>query len=511
MTTSTSVAIEPQSTVEDRPPAIEGLIAEFLEPFRGRGSFWGYSSAARHFAFWLERRRIPLASVDAALVDRFMRHRCRCPRYSAAGPGRAEYLSRVRRFVCFLEDHGRPAVDDPSVTADYLASYSDHLIAIGYSRCAWRVYRSAAEHFARWLRSSRIGWRDVDADVVERFARHECRCALCRKRAPLEASGAVDRRRGAHRFWAFLQGSGAIAVVHGDAGVEDPRLRAFRLWLQQHCGATRQSIVRYLAEASRWLSDLGDDPAAFDAALIREVVLNQGPLRARASVRLTATVLRGYLRFLAAHGKCRPELIHAVPSVARRSVIPLPRYVGPATIERIVASCDAATSASLRDRAIILLLARLGLRAGDICQLRLADIDWSNALLHVQGKGRRAARMPLPQDAGDALLAYIERARPMAREERVFLRVLAPFTPFASSAQIAGILARVLARSGIGDIPTGAHMFRHSLATGMLRKGASLEAVGAVLRHRSPETTAIYAKVDVAMLARVAQPWPGDA
>jgi len=269
------------------------------------------------------------------------------------------------------------------------------------------------------------------------------------------------------------------------------------------------AIARYVAEVSRWLPTLG---AAYDAVAIRNVVLSQGPSRSRSSVRLTATVLRSYLRFLVARGDCRPELYHAVPSVARRHLAPLPRYASAATIERIIASCEAAaTPVRLRDRAIILLLARLGLRAGDIRRLRLDDIDWSNALIYVHGKGRRAASLPLPQDAGDAVLAYIEHGRPIAAQEYLFLRVLAPHTPLASSAEIAGIVSRVLARGGITGVPTGAHMFRHSLATAMLRAGASLESVGTVLRHRSPGTTAIYAKVDIPMLMRVAQPWPGDA
>jgi site-specific recombinase XerD len=131
-------------------------------------------------------------------------------------------------------------------------------------------------------------------------------------------------------------------------------------------------------------------------------------------------------------------------------------------------------------------------------------------LLHVKGKNRRPARLPLPQDVGDAVLAYLEQARPQIQEERVFVRIQAPFTPFSSSTEIAGIVARVLARGNIDDVPTGAHLFRHSLATSMLRAGASLESVGAILRHRSPNTTAIYAKVDVAMLEKVAQPWLGD-
>ncbi len=492
------------------------LAAAFLDHLRAArlsSAVRHYASAARHFLLWLDQRRIPLAIVDIGAVGRFARHRCHCPRYSSRELRDPAYISRVGRFVRFLEDRGDiPAFDDLEHAGTHLSLYAHQLAAVGYSRCAQRRYRSDAEHFACWLRLSRLRWRDVDDAVIERFARHNCHCPLCRKRSTLQASGIVYRRRGARRLLAFLRGRGAITAASIDvAPVEDPRHSAFRTWLKQHCGTTDQTIERYLYEVSRWLPALGINPADYNATTIRDVVLTQGPHRSRASVRLTATILRTYLRFLSACGKCRPELLHAVPSVTRRRLTTLPRYASPATIERIIASCDTTTPIGLRDRAIILLLARLGLRAGDVWQLRLADIDWANALLHVHGKGRRSTRLPLPQDAGDAVLAYIERVRPTVRQERVFLRAQAPFTPFASSAEIAGIVARVLARGGIEGVPPGAHMFRHSLATGMLRTGASLESVGSILRHQSPDTTAIYAKVDVAMLAKVAQPWPGDA
>ena len=165
----------------------------------------------------------------------------------------------------------------------------------------------------------------------------------------------------------------------------------------------------------------------------------------------------------------------------------------------------------MRDRAIILLLARMALRAGDIWKLRLTDIDWRASRLRLHGKSRRGMFMPLPQDVGDALLAYIENARPMVASDRVFLRVQAPFTPFRSSAEIAGIVSRVLSRAGLVGLPTGAHVFRHSLASTWLRSGAELDQIGAALRHASRDTTAIYAKVDIDMLGSVAQPWPGCA
>jgi site-specific recombinase XerD len=486
--------------------------AAFLEPMRGTASFVIYGSAARHFLCWLGRRRIPISSVDMAIVRRFTKHRCCCPRYSAKQLHDPVYISRVGRFVRFLEDRGDiPVAEDVEDISRYLSLYAERLLSLGYSACAWRIHYSAAEHFVAWLRVSRIQWRDVDDAIIERFVRHDCHCSLWRKSAKLQDSSAKKRRRGAHRFLAFLKEQGAIPAASTVAApIEDPWLGAFRVWLKQHCGTTDETIDRYLYEVARWLPVLGPDPAAYEAVAIRNVVLNQAPSRSRSSVRLTATVLRSYLVFLAARNECRPELYHAVPSVARQRLASLPRYASAATIERIIASCETTTPVGLRDRAIILLLARLGLRAGDIRQLRIADIDWANALLYVRGKGRRATSLPLPQDAGDAVLAYIERGRPMVAEECLFLRVQAPFTPLASSSEIAGIISRVLARGGIEGVPTGAHLFRHSLATAMLRTGASLESVGTVLRHRSPSTTAIYAKVDVPMLMRVAQPWPGD-
>jgi site-specific recombinase XerD len=488
------------------------VVAEFLEPMRGTSSFVNYGSAARHFLFWLNRTRIPIRSVDSTIVRHFAKHRCRCPRYSAARLRDPVYVSRVGRFVRFLEDRGDiPVAGDFDGVDRYLSLYAGRLARLGFSRWAWRVHFSAAEHFAAWLGVSRLQWRDVDDAVIERFVQHDCHCALWRKSGKLADSGAKKRRRGARRFLAFLKEQGVIPAADTVAApAEDPRLGAYRVWLKKHCGTTDEAINRYLQEVARWLPMLGTDPAAYDAAAIRNVVLRQPPSRSRPSVQMTATVLRSYLRFLVARNECRPELCHAVPSVPRRRLASLPRYASAATIERIVASCGTTTPAELRDRAIILLLARLGLRAGDIRRLRLTDIDWTNALLYVHGKGRRSVTLPLPQDAGDALLAYIEQGRPVVAEERVFLLVRAPFTPFASSAEISGILSRVLARAGIEGVPTGAHLFRHSLATTLLRRGASLESVGTVLRHRSPGTTAIYAKVDVPMLMRVAQPWPGD-
>jgi len=515
MTAKNRLLAEQCCSDQDSPAPDYALASAFLESLRNSRSGSNLQidqSAARHFLTWLHKSRIPSSVVDEAIVERFARHHCRCGRYSASQLKTSAYLGRVRRFVCFLEDRGHiHVVKDIERIVAHLADFARHLDTLGYSQVCRRSYQSEAEHLAVWLRLSRVLWRDVNDTVIECFAQHDCRCPIKRKRGKVvEGTGFARRRRGARGFIDFLRRRDAIPLSAEPTFVEDPRLSAFRIWLKRHRGTTDETIRRYLQEASRWASALGPDPAAFDAATIRAVVLNQAPSRSRASVRMTVTVLRAYLRFLSAQGDCRPELIHAVPPAALRRLATLPRYASPETIERIIGSCDTSTPVGVRDRAILLLLARLGLRAGDIWRLQLADIDWSNAQFRLRhGKNRQPTRLPLPQDAGDALLAYLTEARPPAREAHVFLRVQAPFRPFASASEIAGIVARAVARTGIEGVPTGSHLFRHSLATAMLRGGANLESVGTILRHRSPNTTAIYAKVDITMLEAVAQPWLG--
>jgi site-specific recombinase XerD len=181
----------------------------------------------------------------------------------------------------------------------------------------------------------------------------------------------------------------------------------------------------------------------------------------------------------------------------------------PEEVERIIETCNLNSSVGKRDRAILLLLARLGLRAGDIVKLSLEDIDWEGAWLSVSGKGRRQARLPLTQEVGDAIVDYMQCGRPQAETDVLFIRSRAPFRPFEASSTISVLVARAMRRAGITRRVRGAaHLLRHSVATAMLRQGASLQDIAATLRHCSIETTQIYAKVDVAALRQIAQPWP---
>ena len=469
-----------------------------------------YKTAARHFLYWIDQQGIAVSIVDDAVVRRFEKHRCRCRGFSRHEPNRPKFTSKVRRFVRFLEDRGMVAVPDAIDHLDTaLADYATFLVQEHYSAASIKSYRSEAAHFAAWVRVSRLRWQDVTDKHVALYAGHSCRCPVYRKRGTLIGHhGPLRRSKGARRFLGFLRDRQILPQAESQP-YEDEDLTAYKAWLKAHCGSSAATIRRYSDEVKRWYLLLGP-PSDLDAATIRRIVSHR-ITEVPGSAPTVAGIIRSYVRFLVSRGECDAALQHAFPPIRRYRLGTLPRYMDEATVEGIIASCKTDTAVEIRDKAIILLLARLGLRAGDIWQLRLADIDWNEGCLRVCGKSRRPDRLPLPQDVGDAILDYIERARPPIDEERLFVRVQPPFRPFNSSAEIAGIVARVFHRGAIEGVPTGAHAFRHSLATRMLRAGAGLESVGTILRHRSPATTAIYAKVDVPMLLKVAQDWPGDA
>jgi site-specific recombinase XerD len=216
-----------------------------------------------------------------------------------------------------------------------------------------------------------------------------------------------------------------------------------------------------------------------------------------------------FLRFLITEGKCSAGLDAAIPAVAHWRLSSLPRYLQAEDVERVIASCDLTSPVGKRDRAILLLLSRLALRAGDVWQLRLEDIDWKEALISVSGKSRRETRLPLTQEIGDAIVDYLQHGRPQSDSNAVFVRSRAPFRAFACHSAISVIVERAMCRAGVECPSRGAaHVLRHSAASSMMRQGASLQDIAAILRHRSIETTQIYAKVDVISLRSIAQPWP---
>jgi site-specific recombinase XerD len=314
----------------------------------------------------------------------------------------------------------------------------------------------------------------------------------------------------AQRFVEHLRRIGILPTLIADRNEGRPALlQEFLAWMRQHRGVGEASLRRYEYHVMNLLDCVGEDPSRFTAQKLRGFVQQQSrKYSSTGGTKKLFTAVRMFLRYLTVEGKCPAGLNYALPSLAGWSQQGVPRYLPAADIETLIAACDPADKVGMRDRAILTLLARLGLRAGDVANLRIADISWPQATIRVSGKGQREDLLPLPQDVGDAILTYLEFGRPHVESDRIFLRCCAPFRPFAHGGPVSLIVRRTFLRSGIKSPSLGSHILRHSVASEMLRQGTPLYGIATVLRHRSIDTTTIYAKVDLDLLREVAQPWP---
>lgn len=285
-----------------------------------------------------------------------------------------------------------------------------------------------------------------------------------------------------------------------------PELAAFRCWMREQRGTKESTLDLYEHIIADLLEKLGTNPTSYTVAAIRGFVLERASTVGRRRTQAIAVATRAYLKYLVATEQCAIGRERAVPTFANWSLASTPRFLVEAEIDRLLDAC--ADEERVRDRAIILLLARLGLRAGEVANLTFVQIDWASGQIVLAGKSRREERLPLTQEIGDTILAYIEGTRPRIATSRVFLTSTAPIRP-VSRTTVKCIVNRALDRAGIKSAHRGAHILRHSAATAMLRKGVSLTGIGAVLRHRSPSVTALYAKVDIGLLTEIAQPWGG--
>ncbi|MEA2874559.1 MAG: hypothetical protein QOH67_4752 [Hyphomicrobiales bacterium] len=396
---------------------------------------------------------------------------------------------------------------NPGSAAPYLESFAARMASLGHTSLTISFYLDSAIHFGGWLEARGLDLAGLNEETVKAFGAHRCQCpgGRSQKRVSRAYTARVER------FADFLRQRGAIRAV-ADLTPEAPSpLSAFRDWLLRHRGLAMPTVERHERLITRMLPALGADADAYNAASVRRVILDQIRGFRPAHAKTFVGALRIYLRFLATSGACQPGLEHTLPTVAEWKLSSLPRYLDAGQVTRLIDSCRRDGPQGLRDRAIVLLLLRLGLRAGDIASMRPTDLDWQEATLLVRGKGRRDVRLPLPQDAGDSVLDYIEQARPQVAIDRVFLCLKAPVRPFQSGMIVSDIVRAALRRAGIENPPShGANLLRHSTATMMLRAGATLDEIGTVLRHKSPDTTAHYAKVDIAALQQIAQPWPKE-
>ena len=393
-------------------------------------------------------------------------------------------------------------------TGPYMDDFASALHTAGYGVWAAQAYLRAAGHLGTWLKEQGMPVEALNEEVVVEFGRQLPSCHwLGRNRGVYD-----DAVIGARHFLDHLRDHG---VAPAYARPEKPALPAilggFETWMKDNRGITESTLTVYRLILTRLLDAIGDTPECYNAKSLRRGVEMQTSRSGRSWAKLVITSVRMFLRYLAVFNMCDPVLVDALPAIAQWKRASCPAYLSKQDVEKLLAACDPATDQGMRDRAVILLLVRLGLRAGDLAHLRWGDIDWERGTMAVTGKGRRQYLLPLPQDAGDAILKYAERGRPDVRDEHVFLRVNAPFVPLAHSSAVSSLVNRAARRAGLSAKRIGAHVLRHTAATLMLRQGASLGTIANVLRHQSPDTTVLYAKVDVQMLSEIAQPWPGEA
>ena len=397
----------------------------------------------------------------------------------------------------------------------------------------WARVCGPLEPYADGLRSEleRLGYTPLSAAGHVRLAAHLSRWMI-RRRSPVSAltpptldAYFAERRaagyynsltaRSLRPLLDYLQQLGVVAAL-GPVVATTPcelLLGRYRGYLLAERGLAASTVELNVRMARPFLADQVRADGQLDlrrlsAGEVGTFVVAQSRKRPR-SVGRMVTALRSLLRFLHVDGVIDRPLAAAVPSVAGWSLSNLPKALGGDQVTALLASCDRNTSTGCRDFAILTLLVRLGLRAGEVATLSLDDIDWRHGEITVQGKGRRHDRLPLPDDVGQAIVEYLRHARPgTAHGRTVFVWTQAPHRALTSNA-VTTVVANAGRRAGIGLI--GAHRLRHTAATAMLHAGGSLTEIGQVLRHRRVLTTAVYAKVDLQALQLVARPWPGDA
>ena len=387
----------------------------------------------------------------------------------------------------------------------HVDAYEALLREQGYSRGSTYVHLHIVADLSRWLRRRRLDAGDVDECTVERYLQSRQRF--------------VDTYRGAsfvpYKFLGMLRDRGI--VTHKTVPiVVDPReivVDAFRQYLSQERGLSvsiQCSDTRFAHQFLRERFGRGSlELSALSATDVTGFIRRHAHERSARSAQHIVGSLRAFLRYLRYRGEITTDLAACVPTVANWSLSTLPKFLQPGQVQQVLDHCDRHSAVGLRNYAILVLLARLGLRACEVVAMTLDDIDWEGAHLMVGGKGGQRVQMPLSAEVGHAIAAYLRKGRPRCTSRRLFIREHAPRVGFANSCAVSTLVQRALADAGVDSPHTGAYVFRHSLATEMLRQGASLGEIGQLLRHAHPDTTQIYAKVDVCALRPLALRWPG--
>jgi integrase/recombinase XerD len=387
--------------------------------------------------------------------------------------------------------------------AEFADGYRDELACRGFTANSVVTHVVLMGQLSRWMAGAGVAVEDLAPARIEEF--FDSRRAGGQRRVP--TARVLDP------LLAHLRAAGVVGPpLAGAATPLGDLLECYERHLVEDRGLAASTVVGYVAVARRFLSQrasaAGDETGVdgLCGGVVTAFLLRECERLAVGSAKNRVTGLRSVLRFLRLEGLVAADLAAAVPPVAGWRDTRLPSLPAGLDVPAVVAGCDRSQPAGLRDHAILLLLARLGLRSCEVARLELGDLDWRAGLLRVRGKGGGEASLPLPADVGEAIAAYLRDGRPRAESRAVFLTLLAPVRPIRPCS-VSGVVARGCERTG--QHPVGPHRLRHALAADMLRRGAALPQIGQVLRHRDLASTAVYAKVDLAALRGVARCWPG--
>ena len=388
----------------------------------------------------------------------------------------------------------------PGGMGPFIEGYRAWLAGRGYTPGTVVNMLAMAGSLGRWMDARGVAPGDLDRAAIAEF------------RDALRAAGrrCVPGAHGLDRLLEYLEDLGVLGRCSSPATAVEVLAERYRRWLVTDRGLAEATVVRYVKLARLFL---GQRPAgagvdSLSGADVAAFLLAESERLSVGSVKGRVGELRSLLRFLYLQGLTPRPLAAAVPPVAGWRDTGMPKALPAGDVQRLLDSCDRADPIGSRDYAILMLVARLGLRSAEVARLELGDIDWRAGQITLRGKAARQDGMPLPCDAGQALAAYLSQARPATTLRQVFLAAKAPARAIPPGL-VSDVTHRACDRAGLPR--AGAHRLRHTLATQMLRRGASIVEVSQVLRHRDLATTAIYAKVDFTVLRTVAQPWPGAA
>jgi len=388
----------------------------------------------------------------------------------------------------------------------YLAPFAKSLKERGYALCSIHRNVHLSACFSQWLNQRRIALAGITSDHPSQYLRFRAQ----HLRPSFGDTAALDH------LLDFLRSTNAVPPESEPSRRPTPAeycAQEYEQYLREARGLAGATIINYVPFIHSFLTDrFGDDSvrlSLLSASDIVQFVRRQAPKLHAKRAKLLTTALRSFLQYLRYRVGIKRDLAAAVPVVPNWSMSSIPRAIPADQTRLLLDSIDRHTSVGRRDYAILLLLARLGLRSGEVTTLELDDIDWKAGQISVRGKSGQRNELPLPKEVGKAIAAYLRNGRPRSICRRVFLRAKAPIRGFLGSSGVGSIVRHRIERAGVEAPTRGAHQFRHGLATEMLRQGASLVEIGELLGHGSPETTKIYTAVDLEALRALALPWPG--